>query len=212
MSGFVHSSRSGETEERAMSFQAYLDNVKAKTGKSPEDFAKLASRKGLDKHGDVVKWLKSEFSLGHGHATAIAGVVLKKGTPKLSANEKIGALFGGSKQHWRQPCESVIAKIKKFGSDADVGVGGTYINLLRAGKKFAILQPSASDRLDIGIKLKGVSTDERFETAGNWNAMVTHRVRIQDPNQIDREVLSWLRRAYDAAGLPSRVQPVTSPR
>jgi len=55
----------------------------------------------------------------------------------------------------------------------DVEVGGTYINLLRAGKKFSILQPSASDRLDIGIKLKGVLTDERFETAGTWNAMVT---------------------------------------
>jgi hypothetical protein len=62
-----------------MSFQAYLDNVKAKTGKTPDDFAKLASQKGLDKHGDIVKWLKSEFLLGHGHAMAIAGVVMKKG-------------------------------------------------------------------------------------------------------------------------------------
>lgn len=183
-----------------MSFQAYLDNVKAKTGKTPDDFAKLASQKGLAKHGDIVKWLKSEFSLGHGHATAIAGVVMKKGAPKASPDEKIGALFGGTKQHWRKPSETVIAKIKKFGSDADVGVGGTYINLLRAGKKFAILQPASSDQLDIGIKLKGVSADKRFEAAGSWNAMVTHRVRIQEPAQLDREVFSWLRRAYDAAG------------
>jgi hypothetical protein len=182
-----------------MSFQAYLDNVKAKTGKTPEDFAKLASQKGLDKHGDIVKWLKSEFLLGHGHATAIAAVVMKKGTPKASADEKLGALFGGSKQRWRQPCENVISKMKEFGPDADVGVGGTYITLLRKGKKFAILQPSSSDRLDIGIKLKGVPTVERFESAGSWNAMVTHRVRIQKPTQIDREVFAWLRRAYDAA-------------
>jgi Domain of unknown function (DUF4287) len=61
-----------------MSFQAYLDNVKAKTGKTPEDFAKLASQKGLAKHGDIVKWLKSEFLLGHGHATAVAAVVTRK--------------------------------------------------------------------------------------------------------------------------------------
>ena len=183
-----------------MSFQAYLDNVKAKTGKTPQEFAKLALQKGLNKHGDIVKWLKTEFSLGHGHATAIAGVVMKKGGPKASADEKLGALFGGSKQHWRQPCDKVIGKIKEFGSDAEVGAGGTYISLLRTGKKFAILQPSSSDRLDIGIKLKGVSTDERFGPTGGWNAMVTHRVRIQDPNQIDREVFSWLRRAYDAAG------------
>ena len=28
-----------------MSFQSYLDNIKAKTGKGPEDFKKLAEKK-----------------------------------------------------------------------------------------------------------------------------------------------------------------------
>jgi hypothetical protein len=183
-----------------MSFQAYLDNVKAKTGKTPEDFANLAAQKGLTKHGDLVKWLKSEFALGHGHATAIAGVLMRQDTPKASAEEKFGALFSGKKQHWREPCDRLVGQIKELGSDFDVSAGGTYISLLRAGKKFAILQPSSSERLDIGIKLKGVPANERFEAAGSWNAMVTHRVRITDPTKIDREIFSWLMRAYEAAG------------
>jgi Domain of unknown function (DUF4287)/Domain of unknown function (DUF5655) len=183
-----------------MSFQAYLDNVKAKTGMTPEEFAKLASQRGLAKHGDIVKWLKSDFSLGHGHATAIAGVVLKGGVPKAAPEDKLAALFSGRKARWRTPCDKLMAQIGKFGSDVSVATGGTYINLLRERKKFAILQPSAFERLDIGIKLKGTSADGRFEAAGSWNAMVTHRVRISDPIQIDREVLTWLRRAYDAAG------------
>ena len=63
-----------------MSFQAYIDNIKAKTGKSPEDFKKLAEAKGFMKDGSLVKtikatevtnWLKEEFELGHGHAMAI---------------------------------------------------------------------------------------------------------------------------------------------
>ena len=58
-----------------MSFQAYIDNIKTKTGKSPEDFKKLADEKGLlktgVKAGDIVKWLKEDFDLGHGHAMAI---------------------------------------------------------------------------------------------------------------------------------------------
>jgi hypothetical protein len=29
--------------------------------------------------------------------------------------------------------------------------------------------------------------------------MVTHRVRISDPKQVDGEVLAWLKRAYEAA-------------
>jgi hypothetical protein len=58
-----------------MSFQAYLDNIKAKTGKTPDDFKQLANKKGLlqegVKAGEIVKWLKEEFDLGHGHAMAI---------------------------------------------------------------------------------------------------------------------------------------------
>lgn len=63
-----------------MSFQAYLDNIKAKTGKSPSDFKKLAEKKGFLKGGklvttvkatEITNWLKDEFKLGHGHAMAI---------------------------------------------------------------------------------------------------------------------------------------------
>lgn len=63
-----------------MSFQAYIDNIKTKTRKSPEDFKNLAEEKGFMKDGQLVKtvkateitnWLKEEFQLGHGHAMAI---------------------------------------------------------------------------------------------------------------------------------------------
>ena len=72
-----------------MSFQAYLDNIKTKTGKSPDDFRKLAEQKGFTKSGklkpetkagEIVKWLKDDFELGHGHAMAI--FALLKGIKK----------------------------------------------------------------------------------------------------------------------------------
>ncbi len=69
-----------------MSFQAYLDNIQTKTGKSPDDFKAMAADKGFAtaqglaagiKAGDVVNWLKQDFDLGHGHVMAI--VALLKG-------------------------------------------------------------------------------------------------------------------------------------
>ena len=63
-----------------MSFQAYLDNIKTKTGKGPDDFKQLAEARGFVKDGHLVAsvkatavtdWLKAEFGLGHGHAMAI---------------------------------------------------------------------------------------------------------------------------------------------
>ncbi len=67
-----------------MSFQAYIDNTQAKTGKSADDFRAMAAAKGFAdaegltvKAGEIVAWLKAEFELGHGHAMAI--VALLKG-------------------------------------------------------------------------------------------------------------------------------------
>lgn len=90
-----------------------------------------------------------------------------------------------------------MAKLKAFGPVA-VAPTDTYISLLKKGKKFAIVQVTGG-RLDIGVKLKGADPTERFESAEGWNSMVTHRLRVTDPAQIDDEALAWLRRAYDAA-------------
>jgi len=63
-----------------MSFKAYIDNIKAKTGKTPEDFKKLAEKKGFliegklnpkTKAKEITDWLKEDFDLGHGHSMAI---------------------------------------------------------------------------------------------------------------------------------------------
>jgi len=66
-----------------MTFEAYLTNIHAKTGKSPEDFHALAIEKGLmnadTKAMQIVGWLKEEFALGHGHAMAIWCVFQKNG-------------------------------------------------------------------------------------------------------------------------------------
>jgi hypothetical protein len=54
-----------------MTYKAYIDNIKSKTGKGPEYYRKEARKKGLQKHGELLAWLKSDCGLGHGHANAI---------------------------------------------------------------------------------------------------------------------------------------------
>jgi hypothetical protein len=63
-----------------MTFKAYIDNIQAKTGKTPGDFRQMAEQKGFVeggaikkgvKAGQIVAWLKADFDLGRGHAMAV---------------------------------------------------------------------------------------------------------------------------------------------
>ena len=64
-----------------MSFQAYLDNIELKTGKTPNEFIALATERGYDAPGTksnvIVSWLKDVFGLGRGHAMALVHVITK---------------------------------------------------------------------------------------------------------------------------------------
>lgn len=66
-----------------MSFQGYLNTIKAKTGLDPDDFRRLAAEKGLDqpgtKAGQIVEWLAADYGLGRGHAMAIVAVLKETG-------------------------------------------------------------------------------------------------------------------------------------
>ncbi len=62
-----------------MSFQAHLDSIEDKTGKTPRELVTLARELGYDepstKAGVIVDWLKRDFDLGRGHAMALVQVI-----------------------------------------------------------------------------------------------------------------------------------------
>jgi len=181
-----------------MTLQAYLDNIKAKTGKTPADFQTLVEKKGLAKRGELMAWLKADYGLGHGHANLIAGMIEHAEDPDPTPAESIAAIFGGTKARWRDTYDGLVAQVGEFGAGVKASPTSSYISLLHSGKKFGIVQPT-SERLDIGIRLKGVEPKGRLEEAGAWNSMVTHSVRISDPGQVDAQVLDWLRQAFERA-------------
>ena len=90
-----------------MSFQAYLDNIKAKTGKTPEDFQVLAEKKGLlregVKTGQIVAWLKEDFGLGRGHAMAIVLTLRSASPPGERADKQVAKHVHGNKGRRQKP-------------------------------------------------------------------------------------------------------------
>ena len=189
-----------------MTFQAYLDTVRAKTGLGPDDFKALAEAKGLigAKAAPVIAWLKADYGLGQGHAMAIWATIKADGGPiRPGPDARIDSIFSGPRSVWRPLYEDLLAAAKGHGADASAAPTDSYVSLVRGKSKFAVVQPGASF-LDLGFKRPGVAVTERFASATGWNDMLTHRARLTSGETLDEEVRAWLLASYDAAGQPAR--------
>lgn len=175
-------------------------NLKANTGKSLEQWAKLAQGSGRQKHGELVAWLKSEHGLTHGYANLVAHTTFKSDAASQTAAgaDLVEAMFEGDKATWRPTFDALIKAIRAFGKDIEEAPKKGYLSLRRK-TQFATLHPSTKSRFDIGIKLKGVAPAGRLEAAGSWNQMVTHRVRLESIDAVDKQLIAWLKEAYDQA-------------
>ena len=183
--------------ERARANQ--LANIEKRTGKSLAELAKLVKSSGLAKHGEVVAMLKAKLGLGHGDANAIAHFAKSAGTAPApaSSDAAIDELYVGPKAALRPIHDAVMAKVAGFG-EFEIAPKKGYLSLRRA-KQFASITPATKTRLDIGIILKGVEGTDRF-VAQPAMAMFPFKVGLSSVGEVDKELLTWLKRAFDAAG------------
>jgi hypothetical protein len=53
--------------------------------------------------------------------------------------------------------------------------------------------------VDVGINIKESTATGRLETSGSFNAMVSHRVRVADVKEVNKELIDWLKKAYESS-------------
>jgi hypothetical protein len=174
-----------------------IANYEKNTGKPFAAWVALMKKEKLAKHGEIVKLLKEKHAMGHGYANLVAAEVLKGDAPG-GGEDLMAAQYAGARAGLKPLYEQLAAKVTTFGADVELSPKKTYVSLRRS-RQFGLLQPSTADRLDVGINLKGVAPKGRLEASGSFNAMVTHRVRVANPKDIDAELVGWLKAAYDAA-------------
>jgi hypothetical protein len=178
--------------------QTMIANMKEKTGKTLPQWLELARSSKIDKHGALVKWLKSEHGMTHGFANLVAHETFRSSAAASGADDLVAAQYSGAKAELRPIYDALIARVGKFGRDVEVAPKKAYVSL-RRNKQFAIIQPSTKTRVDVGINLKGKAPDGRLEKSGSFNAMVSHRVRLGAKSDVDNQLVDWLKEAYDAS-------------
>ena len=179
---------------------AMIANMKEKTGKTLPQWLTIAKKTGGSKHGEIVKALKADHGLTHGYANLVAHKLLKSdaGSQAEGGTDLVATQYAGPKEGLKPVYEAVIKAAKALGKDVEVSPKKTYVSL-RRNKQFALVQPSTRTRVDLGINLKDERATERLEKAGSFNAMVSHRIRLEKPGDVDKDVKAWLKKAYSEA-------------
>jgi predicted transport protein len=180
-----------------------LSNIEKRTGKSIEELSTLVRQSGLSKHGELVAMLKSTLGMGHGDANLLVHVVRKAGQPDAAAEQQrsleqvLDELYPGLKAALRPIHERLQEELEGWGEFEWIPKKA-YISYRRK-KQFATIGPATKTRVEVGLNMKGVTATERLEAlpAGQ---MCNYKVRLAEVEQIDAELLGWVRPAYEAAG------------
>lgn len=175
------------------------NNLEKQTGKSRAQWLALAGAAGFAKHGELVAWLKAQHGIGHGYANLVAMRAREAvaGGPS-SEDDLLAGMFAGKKAGLRSRYDELVKLAQALGQDVELAPKKTYVSVRRS-RQFALVQPSTATRLDLGLNLKGVAPRGRLEASGSFNAMCTHRIRLEADAEVDAEVGRWLKQAYDAA-------------
>lgn len=174
-------------------------NILEKTGRPVSDWVLTVQDSGLKKHGEIVRFLKDDHGFSHGYANLVAHQALRSSADHQDNAELVAQQYAGPKAELKPIYDKVVAVVQGFGKDVELAPKKAYVSLRRK-KQFALVQPSTKTRVDLGINLKGKPPQGRLEASGSFNAMVSHRVRLESASEIDSEVKDWLKQAYEAAG------------
>ena len=179
--------------------ETMITSIEEKYGKPFQHWIDLLRSSGLEKHGQMINLLKKEHGFTHGFANLVAHKARESDSAsKAQTVDLVASQYSKGKEALRPIYDSLIKQVLTFGSDVEIAPKNTYVSL-RRNKQFGLVQPSTKSRLDVGLNLKGKQPTERLEASGSFNAMVSHRVRISNSSEIDKELIAWLKESYQNA-------------
>jgi hypothetical protein len=180
--------------------QSQIRNIETTYGKSLGHWFAVIDASGLAKHNEVVAMLKAEHGLAHGAAHRVSLLARQRHDIGVAApSDPADALYIGAKAGLRPLHDALLGEIRALGA-FDIAPKKGYLSLRRR-KQFAMIQPSTTSRIDLGLILPPTTPPAgRLESAAKFNPLFTHRVRITAATDLDDELRGWLATAYALAG------------
>ena len=184
--------------------QKWIADLPAKTGRSLDEWLEHIRTAGPKTEVERRDWLKARHGLGTNSAWWLAERADGRGEDDdpekylASALVYVEEMFAGKKAGLRPLYEQLLALGLSMGTDVKACPCKTIVPLYR-NHVFAQIKPTTTTRIDFGLALKDTPADGRLIDTGGFakKDRITHRFAIMSAADIDGELKSWLRRAYE---------------
>ena len=184
--------------------QKWIADLSAKTGRSLDEWLELVRTAGPDTESERRTWLKSEHGLGTNSASWLAERADGRGEDDdpekylAAALVYVEEMFAGKKAGLRPLYEKLLALGLSMGKDVKACPCKTIVPLYRK-HVFAQIKPTTATRIDFGLALRDTPAEGKLIDTGGFakKDRITHRFAITSASDIDDEVKSWLKRAYE---------------
>ena len=170
-----------------------MSNIEKRSGKSLAELTELIRTSGLAKHGEIRDMLKRDLGMGHGDANTLTTVVLASASAPVAEADP----YEGAKAALRPIHDALMAKINGFG-EFEIAPKKGYISLRRK-RQFAMIGPATNTRVEVGLNMKAEGMPARLEVLPP-KGMCPFRVKVTEVEQVDAELIGWIRMAYEQAG------------
>ena len=179
--------------------------MKQKTGRSRDEWLRLAKKDGPPDQKQRIAWLKREHGLGTNYATWIAQCSLGKNEVASDAAEYLNhaqdyveKMFSGPKAHLRLIYDEVLTFAKTLGPDIRVSPCTTIVPIYR-NHVIAQVKPTTRTRIDLGLALRDTKTPKRLINTGGFEKKdrISHRIELATVQDFDDEARRWMRKAYE---------------
>ena len=168
-----------------------------KTGKSLAYWIKVVNQSKIEKHNAIIDYLKSEHGLTYGYANFVSLKSRKSDAASMDASDLLSDQYKG-REDLKLIYDKLLLEIEAFGTDITITPKKDGVSVIRK-RQMALIKPATKTRIDLGLKLKGKPISERLENSGSFGTMCTHRVRLTSTEDVDNELIEWLKEAYQKA-------------
>ena len=175
--------------------------MQERAGKTLDELADVVRNCGFEKHGQKVAFLKETLGMGHGDANLLVhwakGAVTRSAADAPDRSDSLDGLYVDKKAPLRPIHDALMKHLDAMGPFEEAPKK-TYVSY-RRNRQFAMIGPATNSQVEVGLNNKDLEAAGRLQALGPGK-MCDFKVRLSSPDEVDDELVAWIRAAYDAAG------------